>query len=110
MKYIHNNPRCSNQILAPPLTSNPGSALAITAELGRPPISHKAWGLVVKYWLRLENETGNKPINEAYPEAKINYIHNVQHMLCLNGFRDVWLNPSHFDHRRFHKVFVAGKT
>ena len=27
------------------------STYAITAGLGRLPISHKAWGLVVKYWL-----------------------------------------------------------
>ena len=85
------------------------STNAITAEIGRLPISHKAWGLVVKYWLRLENETGNKPLNEAYLMAKfffIDWIQNVQYMLCTNGFRDVWLNPSHYDHRRFDKVFV----
>ena len=42
------------------------STNAITAEFGRLPASHKAWGLVVIYWLRLENETGKKHLNEAY--------------------------------------------
>ena len=27
-------------------------------------------------------------------------------MLCRNGFRDVWLNPSQYDYRCFHRVFV----
>ena len=27
-------------------------------------------------------------------------------MLCRNGFRDVWLNPSQYDYRCFHRVVV----
>ena len=82
---------------------------AVSAVLGRMPITHKAWGLAINYWLRLENETRNKPLNEAYVTAKRNYIdwiQSVQYMLCRNGFKDMWLNPSQYDHRCFHRVFV----
>ena len=85
------------------------STNAVSAELGRMLITHKAWGLVKKYWLRLENGTRNKLLNEAYATAKRNYIdwiQSVQCMLCRNGFRDVWLNPSQYDYRCFHRVFV----
>ena len=81
----------------------------VSAELGRMPITHKAWGLVIKYWIRLENETRNRLLNEAYVTAKrkyIDWIQNVQYMLCRNGFIDVWLNPSQYDYRGFHRVFV----
>ena len=49
------------------------------------------------------------PSYEAYVTARINYIdwiQSVQYMLCRNGFRDVWLNPSQYDYRCFHRVFV----
>ena len=36
---------------------------AVNAELGRCPIMHKASGLSVKYWLRLENGTEKSILN-----------------------------------------------
>ena len=81
----------------------------VNAELGRCPIMHKAWGLAVKYWLRLENGTENAILNEAFLEAKTanrDWIQIVQYVLCTNGFRDIWLNPLNCTEQTFHKMFI----
>ena len=81
----------------------------VNAELGRCPIMHKAWGLAVKYWLRLENGTENAILNEAFLEEKTanhDWIQSVQYMLCKNGFRDIWLNPLNCNEQTFHKMFI----
>ena len=82
---------------------------AVNAEMGRCPIMHKAWGLAVKYWLRLENGTENAILNEAFLEAKTanhDWIQSVQYMLCTKGFRDIWLNPLNCNEQTFHKMFI----
>ena len=82
---------------------------AVNAELGRSPIMHKAGGLAVKYWLRLENGTENAILNDAFLEAKTanhDWIQSVQYMLCTNGFRDIWLNPLNCNEQTFHKMFI----
>ena len=81
----------------------------VNAELDRCPIMHKAWGLAIKYWLRLENGTENAILNEAFLEAKTanhDWIQSVQYMLCTNGFRDIWLNPLNCNEQTFHKMFI----
>ena len=70
---------------------------------------HKAWGLSVKYWLRLENGTENAILNEAFLETKTanhDWIQSVQYVLCTNGFRDIWLNLLNCDEQTFHKMFI----
>ena len=70
---------------------------------------HKAWGLAVKYLLRLENGTENTILNEAFLEAKTadhDWIQSVQYMLCTNGFHDIWLNPLNCNEQTFHKMFI----
>ena len=65
---------------------------AVNAELGHYPILHKAWGLAVKYWLRLENVTENANLNEAFLQAKTanhDWIQSVQYIWCKNGFRNI---------------------
>ena len=39
------------------------STNAVKYELGRFPITHKAWGHLVKYWLRLQSGTGHTILN-----------------------------------------------
>ena len=77
--------------------------------MGRFPITHKAWGQSIKDWVRLESGTGNKLLNEALYQTKRDsqeWIQSVEHMLCTNGFRDVWMNPGCYDLRCFHKAFI----
>ena len=78
---------------------------AVNAELGRCPIMHKAWGLSVKYWLRVKNGTVNAILSEAFIEAKVanhDWTQNVQYMLCENVFCDTWLNSLSCDEQTLH--------
>ena len=85
------------------------STKAVYTELGRGPIMNKAWGMAIKYWIRLENGTANTFLNEAYTEAKRNehsWLQSIQYVLCKNGFREMWLDKTSYDHRVFHKYFL----
>ena len=85
------------------------STKAVYTELGRGPILNKAWGMAIKYWIRLENGTANTFLNEAYTEAKRNehsWLQSIQYLLCKNGFRDMWLDKASYDHRVFHNYFL----
>ena len=84
------------------------STSAVKYELGRFPITHKAWGHLVKYWLRLESGTGHAILDGAYLENKRNnheWVQVIQYLLSVNGSRDTWLDPSRCDKRQFHRVF-----
>ena len=86
---------------------------AVNAELDRCPVMHKAWGLAVKYWLRLENGTETANLNGAFLQAKTanhDWIQRVQYMLCENGFRNIWLNPLNCDDQTFHKCLINDLT
>ena len=77
-------------------------------ELGRYPITHTAHAFAIKYWLRLCSGTSNTLLNEAYNvclHKQYEYIQCIQHLLCENGFGDVWLNPNSVNKDNFHKKF-----
>ena len=72
--------------------------------MGRFPITHKAWGQSINYW-----RTGNKLLNEAFYQTKRDtheWIQSVEHMLCTNGFRNLWMNPRCYDIICFHTAFT----
>ena len=65
-------------------------------ELARFPLSHNAWGLGIKYWLRLYNGTNNTLLNNCYRlnvEENHQWVQNIQYILTSNGFSDIWSNP-----------------
>ena len=84
------------------------SNIAVKSELGRYPVSHVANSLAIKYWLRLNAGTANTLLNEAYyvcHQNKYDFEQGIQHMLCKNGFGDVYSNPSSVNYNVFHKTF-----
>ena len=75
-------------------------------ELARFPLSHNAWGLGIKYWLRLYNGTNNTLLNNCYRlnvEENHQWVQNIQYILTSNGFGDIWSNPQ-IVCGEFHKV------
>ena len=95
---------CKKSLNMSKYASNTG----VLFELGALPVEHKAFSLVIKYWLRLTGGTKNILLNEAYTESvEINseWLQSVEAMLCENGFKNVWENPSQVDHNNFHKEF-----
>ena len=75
-------------------------------ELARFPLSHNAWGLGIKYWLRLYNGTNNTLLNNFYRlnvEENHQWVQNIQYILTSNGFGDIWSNPQ-IVCGEFHKV------
>ena len=49
-------------------------------ELARFPLSHSAWGLGIKYWLRLYNGTNNTSLNNCYRlnvEGNHQWVQNI---------------------------------
>ena len=69
---------------------------AVMGELGRYPLSYNIWVAIIKYWMRLNNGTGNMILNAAFQLAyneNHRWIQAVCHVLNHNGFKDVWLNP-----------------
>ena len=68
-----------------------------------------SWGLAIKYWIRPESGTANTFLNEAYTEAKRNehsWLQSIQYLLCKNGYKDMWIDKTSYDHRVFHKYFL----
>ena len=83
------------------------SSLCVYEELDRFPISHRAWSMPIKYWLRITTGTQNRLVNEAYETAiheKHNWVQCIQALLNTHGFDDVWLNPF-IASSSFHKLF-----
>ena len=84
------------------------SSTAVLFELGATPIDHKAYSLAIKYWLRLTRGTKNKLLNETYKEnvkIKSEWVQSIEAMLCINGFRNIWAEPSLANHETFHRDF-----
>ena len=84
------------------------STTGVMAELARYPIMHNAHALAIKYWLRLKSGTHNKLLNEAYKvteNEKHDWYQSIQHLLCTNGFRNIWLDPNSVNINTFHKTF-----
>ena len=51
------------------------SNLCVYGELDRFPITHRAWSMAIKYWMRITTGTQNRLMNEAY-QAAIYEKHN----------------------------------
>ena len=45
------------------------SKSAVVGELGRYPLSYNIWVAIIKYWMRLNNGTGNMILNAAFQLA-----------------------------------------
>ena len=84
------------------------SNIAVQGELARFPLLHKAWGLAVKYWLRLCHGTSNVLLNAAFKIACDNddpWLQSIRYLLTQNGFGDVFLDPAPVT-PNFGKTFV----
>ena len=84
------------------------SNMAVQGELARFPLLHKAWGLVIKYWLRLCHGTSNVLVNAAFKSACDNehpWLQSIKYLLANNGFGDVFLDPMPIT-PNFGKIFV----
>ena len=84
------------------------SNTAVSAEMGRFPITHKAWGQSIKYWVRLESGTGNKLLNEAFYQTEIITSGlKVLNIYCVPmDFVMYGWTPGCYDLRCFHKAFI----
>jgi len=72
------------------------SNTAVQGELGRHPLLHKAWGLAIKYWLRLTQGTSNVLLNAAFrisSDEEHSWIQSIKYLLENNGFGYIFLNP-----------------
>ena len=84
------------------------SNIAVQGELARFPLLHKAWGLAVKYWLRLCHGTSNVLLNAAFKIACDNddpWLQSIRYLLTQNGFGDVFVDPAPVT-PKFGKTFV----
>ena len=84
------------------------SNMAVQGELARFPLLHKAWGLAIKYWLRLCHGTSNVLLNAAFKSACDNehpWLQSIKYLLVNNGFGDVFLDPMPIT-PNFGKIFV----
>ena len=85
------------------------SSLCAYEELDIFPITHRAWSMAIKYWLRITTGTQNMLLNEAYKTViheKHNWMQCIQVLLNSHGFGDAGLNP--FTARSsFHKLFTT---
>ena len=73
------------------------SSIAVQGELARFPFLHNAWGLAVKYWLRLCNGTSDVLLNAAFKITCDNddpWLQSIRYLLTQNGFGDVFLDPA----------------
>ena len=84
------------------------SNMAEQGELARFPILHKAWGLAIKYWLRLCHGTSNVLLNTAFKNAcdiEHPWLQSIKYLLANNGFGDEFLDPMPIT-PNFGKIFV----
>ena len=71
------------------------SNMAVQGWLARFPLQHKAWGLAIKYWLRLCHGTSNVLLNTAFKSAcdiEHPWLQSIKYLLTHNGFGDVFLD------------------
>ena len=72
------------------------SNMAVQGEIARFPLQHKAWGLAIKYWLRLCHVASNVLLNAAFKSAcaiERPWLQSVKYLLQHNGFGEVFLDP-----------------
>ena len=82
---------------------------ACLGELGRYPIINTISLYCMKYWLRLEQGTKNKPLNEAWQITKdkmLPWAENIRHLLYRNGYGMAWENPGCIEPRGFGRLFL----
>ena len=76
-------------------------------ELKRCPVTHRAWAMTIKYWIRLNSVTENCLLNEAYKMSQAEnhlWLQSIHYLLNMHGFSDMWNNPS-VPGDTFHKAF-----
>ena len=77
-------------------------------ELGRYPITHRAWGSVIKYKQRLRKSSANVLLNSAYKTVCTEdhpCIQSVRYLLESNGFGDHYHQNVDL-HDEFYKIFI----
>ena len=81
---------------------------ASRGELGRFPLSTKIWKHAIKYWLRLEKESENIFVNNAYRCAKMEnhpWIQKVRNLLSRFGLGHIWANPNQYSSSHIGNLF-----
>ena len=84
------------------------SSPAMQVKLGRYPITHRAWGSVIKYWQRLRKSSANVLLNSAYKTVCTEdhpWILSVRYLLESNGFGDHYHQNVDL-HDEFYKIFI----
>ena len=77
-------------------------------ELGGYPVTHRAWGSVIKYWQRLRKSSANVLLNSAYKTVCNEdhpWIQRVRYLLESNGFGDHYHQNVDL-HDEFYKIFI----
>ena len=84
------------------------SSLVMQMELGRYPITHRAWSSVIKYWQRLRKSSANVLLNSAYKTVCNEdhpWVQGVHYLLESNGFGDHYHQNVDL-HDEFYKIFI----
>ena len=84
------------------------SSLVMQMELGRYPITHRAWSSAIKYWQRLRKSSANVLLNSAYKTVCTEdhpWIQGVHYLLESNGFGDHYHQNVDL-HDEFYKIFI----
>ena len=72
------------------------SNTCLYGELARFPMSHNAWALCVKHWIRLYNGTSNVLLNKCFQlsvSENHQWIQSMKFLLTSNGLADIWYDP-----------------
>ena len=73
--------------------SKHASNTCIYKELKRCPVTHRAWAMAIKYWIRLNSGTENCFLNEAYKMSQAenhHWLQSIHYLLNMHGFRDIY--------------------
>ena len=87
--------------------SKHASNSCIYKELKRCPVTHRAWAMAIKNWIRLNSGTENCLLNEAYKMSQAEnhqWLQSIHYLLNMHGFSDIWNNPS-VPGDTYHKAF-----
>ena len=83
------------------------SYTCIYKEFKRCPVTHRAWVMAIKCWIRLNSGAENCLSNEAYEMPQVEndqWLQSIHYLLNIHGFSDIWNNPS-IPGDTFHKAF-----
>ena len=89
--------------------SKHASNTCIYKDLKRSPVTHRAWAMVIKYWIRLNSGTETCLLNEAYKRSQAEnhqWLQIIHYLLNMHGFSDIWSKPS-VPGDTFHKAFKS---